>query len=342
MKGRSYLNSLDGSFFTNSFSHVYIERSADRYPLAQHILRKFPQAIRIEIDDYKDVFARSRQNFSIQKHSPKLILAVQKPPFVYAGAEVCHDFGNAHFYYTSSSLNCLYNCDYCFLQGMFPSGNIVLFVNVEDTFSEVRAMLKKHPVYLSISYESDLLAFEHIAPFASRWIEFAGTERNLVIELRTKSANYAAIRALRPTPNVILAWTVSPEIVIAQHEPSTPKLAARLRCIRQAIDDGWNVRICFDPVLHIENWQEHYKRCVEQTFSAVPADRVHDISIGVFRIPKDYLKKMRKHRTDSALLHYPFVTKDEVAGYPEATAKQLVGFVYESVRAYVSPAKIYT
>ena len=33
--------------------------------------------------------------------------------------------------------NCIYDCDYCYLQGMYPSANIVVFVNHEDFFDAV-------------------------------------------------------------------------------------------------------------------------------------------------------------------------------------------------------------
>lgn len=253
-------------------------------PLAQTVVKRFPQSTLIEIDDYKDVFARNKQHFPAQKQAPKLILAVKKPPFVYQGAPVCHDFGNTHFYYTSSVLNCLYDCDYCFLQGMFPSAYIVLFVNLDDVFAEVEEMLSRHPVYLCISYETDLLAFESVAPLASRWIGFARGKRDLLLEIRTKSANYRAIKHLAPCENVILAWTLSPDSITRNHEKGAPGLQARLCAARQALDDGWKVRLCFDPVLHVNNWQSLYETCITQTFNALPADKIWDVSVGVFRM----------------------------------------------------------
>jgi spore photoproduct lyase len=225
---------------------------------------------------------------------------------------------------------------------MFPSAHLVLFVNQDDYFRAVEDMLRRHPLYLSISYETDLLAMERIAPFASRWITFAGNRPDLLLELRTKSANYSAIRQIPPASNVILAWTLSPEPVVSRHEPLTPPLAARLKSMRQALDDGWKVRVCFDPLLHIDGWRERYGELVEQTFAAIPADQITDISIGVFRIPKDFLKNMRKQRTDSPLVHYPFVSRDGVMSYPDEIGRQLVSFVYDAVRRHVPAEKIFT
>ena len=53
-----------------------------------------------------------------------------------------------------------------------------------------------NPVYLCISYETDILAFEEIVPYTSAWIEFARNP-NLIIEIRTKSNQYKLIRNLK-------------------------------------------------------------------------------------------------------------------------------------------------
>src|SRR5690606_27139140 len=107
-------------------------------------------------------------------------------------------------------LNCIYDCHYCYLQGLYPSANIVIFVNIEDFFGAVDRQLEGGTLYLCPSYDTDLLALEGIVPYASRWIEFAGTRQGLRMELRTKSANYGAIAHLKPVEQVILAWSLSP------------------------------------------------------------------------------------------------------------------------------------
>lgn len=309
--------------------------------MTRDILKRFPEAVRVEIDHYKDVFNRSRQQFPVQKQSQKLILAEKTGEKVYPGADVSQDFGHEHFYYTSSILNCIYNCSYCYLQGMFPSSNIVMFVNQEDFFQEVDALLARHPVYLAISYDTDLLAFERIAPFASRWIEFARERETLTIELRTKSVNYAAIRHFQPAENVVLAWTLSPDEVIRRYEPLTPSLDMRLKSMKQAMDDGWRVRVSFDPILYIHDWQAQYKACVARTFSTLPADKIEDVSIGVFRMARDYLKNIRRTGSQSDLIYYPFECRDGVYSYPEELAEQMIRFVRGEVEQYIHPENIY-
>lgn len=38
-------------------------------------------------------------------------------------------------------MNCIFDCEYCYLKGMYPSGNLVVFVNLEDIFAELESLL---------------------------------------------------------------------------------------------------------------------------------------------------------------------------------------------------------
>ncbi|MGN0144481.1 MAG: SPL family radical SAM protein [Clostridium sp.] len=335
------MKNLNKNLFNNYFSHIYIETEALNHPNTKRILSQLNKSEIIEINHYKDVFSRSHQNFYMQKQSPSLILAYKKNNLIYNGARFCDDFGNDHFYYTSSIMNCIYNCEYCYLQGMYSSANIVIFVNIEDIFNEVSALLKKHPVYLCISYDTDLLAFENILGYASKWIKFAASNPDLKIELRTKSANFNLIKDIPHSQNVILAWTLSPEKIIHEHENKTPFLYERLKSIKQAIDYGWNVRLCFDPILYSSDWKENYKELIHTVFSSIPYNKILDISIGVFRVSSEYLKKMRKQRFDSIILNYPFSLENKSYSYEKNLSEEMISYVQTLISRYIPKDKIY-
>lgn len=335
------MNNLKEKLFNPFFSHIYIEKGALEHPNTRKILNHFNQAEIIEINHYKDVFSRSHQNFVIQKKSPKLVLAVKKENLIYKGAEVCEDFGNDYFYYTSNMMNCIYDCEYCYLQGMYSSSNIVIFVNIEDILKKTEKLLEKHKVYMCISYDTDILAFENVIGYASIWINFAKKHKNLTIELRTKSDNFKAIESIKSEKNVILAWTLSPDEVIDTYEHKTPSVRARISSIKSAIDKGWKVRICFDPMLYVKSWKEKYKNLIDNTFKELEAEKVNDVSIGVFRVSKDYLKKMRKQRNDSIILNYPFQTVNGICSYSKDMSKEMIEYAYELIKKYVPKDKIY-
>lgn len=124
----------------NRFSHIYVEKKILDNKNTLEILSKFRDAKIIEIDNYKEVFSSNNQDFHLQKLGQNLILASNKPNMIYEGAVVCEDFENDNFYYTSSIINCIYDCEYCYLQGVYSSGNIVIFVDIEKVFEEVEEL----------------------------------------------------------------------------------------------------------------------------------------------------------------------------------------------------------
>ncbi len=335
------MDNLDKNLWNCSFSHIYIEKEAYNYNLTKEIISKFKNSIIVEIDHYKDVFCKSHQDFVAQKNSPKLILAVKKEKFIYEGSNMCDSFGNDNFYYTSSVMNCIYNCEYCYLQGMYPSSNIVIFVNIEAAIEETLNILKQHPLYLCVSYDTDLMAVENITAFLHKWIAAAMENKNLKIEIRTKSANFDSIKDIHPIKNVILAWTISPDEIVNEFEKGTPSLNKRLTNICEAIDLGWKVRICFDPVLYVDKWIDIYKSCVQKTFEYLGNREVLEVSIGVFRVAKDYLKIMNKLRPNSKILSYPFTLEAGSCSYNNVHIEEIKGILKAQVNKYVESNKIY-
>lgn len=323
------------------FSHIYIEDKARDYPLTKAILNRFPKAQAISINTYKEVFNRPRQSWIDQRNSLKLILAVRDDAFLYPGSSFVPNFEHSRFFYTTPALNCLYGCEYCYLQGMFPSANLVLFVNDGDFISAANKELKgTDPAYLCISYDTDLLALEDLFGYCGKYIEFARENPNVTLEIRTKSANIGAIREIAAPSNVIIAWTISPDLVVSRYEHKTPKLAARLEAIDKAAKLGWRVRLCIDPILKVDKWQEHYLELINETFSRLNSASIADISIGVFRIPSGYLKQMREANPVSPIVGYPYTVSNQCASYPNEEREEMIATVSEYLKQYVPQEKI--
>lgn len=226
-------------------------------------------------------------------------------------------------------MNCIYGCEYCYLQGMYPSANLVVFVNIEDTFSELEKRLHDGKLYVCNSYDTDLLAIEGLTGFASDWIDFATEHENLTVELRTKSANFASIAAKTAIPNFYLAWSVSPEAYTRKYEHKTPGLSARLASMSKAIENGWKVRLCIDPAICGEDWKDRYSEMVSEIKRKIDIRKFTGVSIGVFRVPKDSLKIMRNINHESSLLAYPYVfdTENECWTYEGKLTEEMTAFI---------------
>lgn len=335
------MKNLREDYYNPFFSHIYVEKAVRKHPRTQKILARFPDAEVIEIEHYKDVFCRSRQSCQKQHQSKKLILAAKKGTLVYEGAPVCQSFGNNYFYYTSCMMNCVFDCEYCFLKGMYPSANIVIFVNLEDIFAKVEQMLKSHPLYLCVSYDTDLLALEPVIGYGEEWCAFVKKHKNLQIEIRTKCANRFLSRSVNPVPGVIYGFTLSPQEVIDACEHGTPTLSERLLCAAEMMKKGCQVRLCFDPMIYLPGWERYYEEMLKQVFAVIEPEKVVDVSVGSFRISQDYLKKMRKQEPDSAVVWFPFQSERGVCHYPDNLMEQMEGFLAERLQKKIPGEKIF-
>ena len=301
------------------------------------------------IKHYKDVFNAKEHNFKEEKRSGNFIVAKNRDALVYPGAPFCQSFGNEHFYYTSCVKNCIFDCDYCFLQGLYPCGYPVYFVNLEDYFAELDTLLQKFPVYLCISYDTDLLASEQKLHYVEKWISYAQTRPDLKIEIRTKSGNLTVFKQFdnliktaeaENHDNIIFAWTISPAEVSEFAEIGLPDVEKRLQAVRTAKKAGFPVRICFDPMIFHPEWKETYKRLFKTTFNSVRPEDITDVSLGVFRISNKLLKRMRDANANSPVTQFPYITENGACHYGSISS-EMMNFAKEELKKYIPEEKIY-
>lgn len=323
------------------FSVIYVEEQILTEKKTQEILSHFPKAKVILIHHYKDVFSRKRQSIALQDQSKALILAKKTGNLIYEGAKVCQSFGNENFYYTSCVMNCIYDCAYCYLKGMYPSGNMVIFVNLEDIFLELTELLSRQSVYLCVSYDTDLLAIEQLTGYVRQWIDFTKKHPNLRIEIRTKCARTDLWDTLPVTEQVVFAFTLSPASVAEHYEHGAATLQARLDSLIQAYEHGFTVRLCFDPMIYCPDWREEYTQLFEQVARKVDFDRIMDVSIGSFRISEEYLKKMRKAYPNEAVVQYPYTNHEGVCRYDDVLLEEMEQLLQEKLLCKMPSEKIF-
>ena len=328
--------------FTKKFSHIYIEDCIKKHTKTKKILNYFPNAEIIIIPHYKEIFNRSGQDYRLLKKSQKLILAKRQKNFLYKTSFFIQNFGWDNIFYTPHVYNCVYDCSYCYLQGMFSNPNMVIFVNIEDYFATIKDQLKQiqKPIYICISYNSDLLALEHYTSFIKEWLYFTHNEKKLIVENRSKSVNYKYIKCQNPPQNFILSWSLLPDSLTKMLDLKTPKLKQRLRVIHEALNDGFKVRLSFEPVIFVKNYEQLYSEFLEEVFTYIDASKIQDLNIDLFRINSQYLKNIQKIRQDK-ILYYPYVQQDKMSFYNTCQAKLLFDFFQNNLKQYINMKKVF-
>ena len=281
---------------------IYVESALRAHPLATALGTRFPAARVIECDHYGEVFNRRRQHFRAQKSAPSLLVA-EKTGRRVLPVPAGYGLDGADGYYFSHMLNCLYDCRYCFLQGMFRSAHYVLFVNYEDFMQDICAIAgaTTQPVWFFSGYDCDSLALEPVTGFAAAFLPLFEELDNAWLELRTKSTQVAALLARTPCERVVTAFSLSPDIVADRFESRTPQLARRLSAAARLADAGWPIALRFDPVILVEDFFKHYGTFFDRVCTALDGVRPHSITLGAFRLPPDYFQRMQRMFPDEAL-----------------------------------------
>lgn len=325
------------------FRNIYVEEAAFDYPITKAVLQKYIHSNIIPIHHYKDVFNRTNQHYGMQKQYPALILAIKSDPLLYKGPDVCQNFGFSNFYYTSFLLNCIFDCEYCFLQGMYPSANLVAFVNIEDFKDAITKIVsnEREPVYLAASYDTDLIAFHGIIPYLDYFYDFFSTLPNLYVEVRTKSAGQIFYEEHAALENFIVAFTLAPEEVIKKYEKYTPSLKARIKAVKKAIDKGFKVRLCFDPIFIDTEYESLYEKFYDYIFSEIEPGKILDVGYGFFRMPVDFYKRIKKQKSNSKLFIDDYCLIDGIVSYPTALQEEVKEKHFAILLKYIQKDKLF-
>ena len=321
------------------FDTLYIEEALRDKPRAQAIMERFSSKQIIECRHYGEVFNPRGQNFRLQKQRPALILAEKKGERVLP-APPGYGIGAKHNYYFSHMLNCIYDCRYCFLQGMYRSAHTVLFINYEDFIQDIKDIAQHHadePVHFFSGYDGDSLALEPLSAFAQTFIPGLREIPNAWLELRSKSTQIRKLLDMQPWSQCVAAFSFTPQAISEATEHLVPKLGQRLEALEKLQDSGWPVGLRLDPLIECDNFTEQYRGLIEQLFAHLDADHIHSISFGPFRMPTGFFDHMVKLYPQEKVFAARLDKRDGMISYGVEREQQMHESLQTLLLEYVSP-----
>lgn len=320
---------------------IYLERQAAAHPRAEAILAAHPRALVVPIDRYAEIFNRGRQSFRLQKKHPCWILARKRGRLV---LDAPYGIGGLRNYYFSHVLNCLYDCRYCFLQGMYRSAHYVLFVNYEDFQTEILETAAQWPderVTFFSGYDGDSLVFDGVTGFVSAFLPFFARHPRLLLELRTKSVRIRPLLEHGPIDNCVVAFSFTPEAVSRKLEGGVPPVELRLGAMRRLAERGFRLGLRFDPLVYLPGFEGLYRELFHRALDAVPAGSLHSVGLGLFRLPKEYSRRMARLYPEERLFAGPLEERSGRVSYEGDLEAALRGFCREELLARVPREKLF-
>ncbi|MFQ5470209.1 MAG: radical SAM protein [Gammaproteobacteria bacterium] len=314
---------------------IYIENTIKDHPRTKAICDRYPDAVLIPCDHYGEIFNRKAQNFRLQKKQPALILARKHDNLVLDAPEG-YGIGGKNNFYFSHMLNCVYDCRYCFLQGMYRSAHHVVFVNYEDFETAIENKFRKHPgSYFFTGYDCDSLAFEPVTGFVSHFLSLFARSPDSWIELRTKSTQIRKLLKTEPLDNCIVAFSFTPEEISRSLEHGVPVFERRLEAMAKLQNKGWLLGLRIDPLIYHPDYRLLYRKMFEQIFATVNGGFIHSISLGAFRVPKAYFKNIVKLFPDEKLFAGPVSERDGMYSYQSELENELLTFCRDEIIKHV-------
>ena len=322
---------------------IFIEREILDHERTKAVLSKFPKSNRVIISRYQEVFNKRTQNFRLQKKQPALILANKHKNFVLpAPAEF--GIGAEKNFYFSHMYNCLYDCRYCFLQGMYSSANYVLFINYEDFYSNIKRTIRNNigdRMTFFSGYDCDSLAFEKISGFVKNTLPiFSGLE-DVDLELRTKSVQLEPLLSLEPQKNCIVAFSLMPEELAKCLDNKAPSVSRRIAALCRLAERGWPIGLRFDPLIYSYDWKERYKGLIGSLLEILPDESIHSISYGPLRFPKKMYNEIFKLYPDEGLFSFSMKEAGGVVSYGKLIEDEMSDFLLSQLSGAVSSDKFF-
>jgi DNA repair photolyase len=320
---------------------LYVEEELARHPRLSEIRGKFPRALEVPIRKYGEIFNPNAQSFRLQKKNPSLVLARKRGRYLH---EAPYGVGGARNYYFSHVLNCLYDCRYCFLQGMYRSAHYVLFVNYEDFQSAILETGEQFPdedVYFFSGYDGDSLVLEPVTGFLEAFLPFFARNPRLVLELRTKSVAIRPLLATEAFPNCVAAFSFTPEPIRERLEHGVPRVEQRIAAARKLAERGWPIGLRFDPLVYVPDYRDLYLRLFEEVFASIPRESLHSVGFGAFRLPRDYFHRMEKLYPDERLFAASLEEREGMISYPAALEKELLEFCKEALSDHAPTERLF-
>ncbi len=293
--GYSYLD-LEEGLVTSSYlpkvKKIIIHRDSFDSELFQNIQENlkrysFYDDTLIEVtQDYKAVLSEYQKKTQyVHEAKDTLLIYPHKGRFFHScpGSDgmVC-----CHYFVINFGVNCSFDCSYCYLQTYLNTPLLTLFSNVDDLLKQVQEKVERNPSFswrIGTGEYTDSLALDHLTKLSSKLIPFFSELNGVTLELKTKSSNISEILQQKPSENIVISWSLSPDFIAREVERLTAPTQERLEAAASLAKKGFHIGFHIDPIIYYDDWKADYKQLIQDIFERVPANSIRWISMGTFR-----------------------------------------------------------
>lgn len=320
---------------------IYIEKRVWDFPLSKRIRAKWPDVPAGEIENVSDL---KRAKHEWLGHFGKRCLAVTFERFDFKKPCPCSaKMLSCRYQLINLGYGCPYDCSYCFLQEYQNLPAIILPANLEDFLGKLSACFKAkrgHFARIGTGEFTDSLALDDVTEYSKTLVPFF-SDRNVVLELKTKSDCIGNLKGLSHGDRTVIAWSVNPDRW-AREERGAPKLANRLEAAGTCEKNGYGTAFHLDPVLALEDWEADYRKLIDEIFTHVHRS-VRWFSLGTLRFHRNLRRTAESRHPESEIFlgEMRIDSADGKVRYPDVLRIEIYQKLIRHIRTHHAAVPVY-
>lgn len=292
-----------------SFKKVWIENRIAKHSKTMQILSKLNNVETDYFDDLNTLIRSTPTVFHPKERSETLVLSAIRGEIL-RKCPGTHGHLCCNYHIINQYIGCPIGCSYCILQGYLNQPFTIINVDIESIFEELERFQKVNPgkqIRIGTGELGDSLVYDHLTHFSQDFLNFFAGREEFIFEFKTKTTNIDLLLQSKGIANVVVGFSVNPDIVIKNEEEFSASLKERIEAAAALVNAGYKIALHFDPIVLIPNAEQEYKHTVNFIFSHLKPEDIAWISLGTFRYTNDLKSMMEYNYPKSTLLSREFV-----------------------------------
>ncbi|MDP7095647.1 MAG: DNA photolyase, partial [Candidatus Marinimicrobia bacterium] len=156
---------------------------------------------------------------------------------------------------------CSLGCSYCSIQTFYEDGAIKIESDLSEKLDKIQLDPQKN-YHIGSGQSSDSLAMGNRNGILDAQLDFARNNPNVIFEFKTKTKNIDYFLSVDLPPNIMVCWSLNPQIIIDYEEHFTVSLEDRINAARKLSNKGVIIGFHFHPIVHYEGFEKDYNEIV--------------------------------------------------------------------------------
>ena len=141
--------------------------------------------------------------------------------------------------------------------------------------------------------------------------------------------------------NVVTAFSFTPQEISDVLEKGVPSVKARIQAMRRLAEKGWKLGVRLDPIIDCLDFDERHRSLISDIFSVVPAESIHSVSVGPFRLPDPFFKRMEKLYPEEPVFATELTRRGRSISYPQDIEQKRISTCEQYLLEHLPPEKIF-